>query len=164
VAGPPSPAKPCSPVPATVLISAVWADRADAVVERVGDEQRASGREGDAVRQVELRVGPAAALAREARGAGAGDRRDVPVRPDASDGVGEGVREHEAAAGSDRDPARMVDLCRRRRPAVAALPEDAGADDRRDRRGRPRGGRHASGRGERPDDQRQESDTSRGHV
>ena len=94
-------------------------DRADAVVQGVGDDQGAVGCIGDPVREVQTRGGRGAAVAGVAGGAGARDGGDRPVRQHASDCLAEGVGEDEAAAREDGEPTRVIQLRRGRRAAVA---------------------------------------------
>ena len=66
-----------------VMISPVSpVDAADPVVVRVGDDEVAVGRDRDAVRRVQLRLGGRAEVAREAGAERvvADDRRDVALR------------------------------------------------------------------------------------
>src|SRR2546423_12063372 len=95
------------------------------MVDRVGDVDVAGRVRGDAAAVVQGGLGRGAAVAAEAHQAVAGDGRDGAARRDLADTVVDAVvPDVDVAAAVDGDVVGVVDLGRRRRPAVA---REAGA-------------------------------------
>ena len=103
-------------------------DGSNAIVRRIGDEEVARAIAGDTVRDAQLGAGRGAAVAAEARDAGAGDGGDD-SRRDPADAEVALVRDEEVANGVDGDTVRDAELGADGGAAVAAEARDAGAGD-----------------------------------
>src|SRR5581483_3006179 len=111
----------------------VGVDRADPLVERVGDPHGAGAVDADAPVEVEHGPGGRAAVAGEARLPGAGEGRDDPgAGVDAPDPVHLRFGEEDGAVGGQGHRAGFGQPGPGGRAAVAALARLAGAGDRAD--------------------------------
>ena len=103
-ARPPSPVRPETPVPASVLIVPPGRNDAHAVVQRIGDVDGVVRPERDVLGALESRQGRGTAVAAESRDAGAGDGADDAVGLDPPDAI-EAGSDVEAAVAADCKPA-----------------------------------------------------------
>ena len=98
---------------------AVGSDHAHPQIARIRDVNIARRIHRDRLRRVQLRLIGRAAVAREARCAGARERADHTLRSDLPDHVVAGVGHVDVPRRIQRNPARRVELGLQRRAAVA---------------------------------------------
>src|SRR5262249_50744893 len=116
-------------------------DQPDAMVERIGDEETPTRREGDRVRKAKLGALGRAAVTRVSGHPRPGDRAERSVRGVAPHGGIERLGEDESSLGGGREPARVADLGGGGGAAVAGEAGDPRPDDRCDRPVKPQGKR-----------------------
>ena len=97
-------------------------DPPDAVVGVVGEIDTPVRRDRDAIRGSDLRRRGGSPVAAEPRHPGPGGGGDDSIGPDAADAKVVLVRDVEGAIGRQRDAIRLLELGRRRRTAIPAVP------------------------------------------